>query len=68
MYLINFKVMQNFNRGKTSTRIFKVNGKVPFKEANMFEFKYKSDLQNYSLGNKEEKYLIHLNEGINTIS
>ncbi|MGI6360571.1 MAG: hypothetical protein ACOX02_06010 [Acholeplasmatales bacterium] len=68
MYLVNLKIMQNFNRGKTSTRIFKVNGEVPFKEANMLEFKYKSDLQNFVLGNKEEKYLIHLNEGANTIS
>ncbi len=68
MYLINLKVMQNFNRGKNSTRIFKVNGEVPFKEANMLEFKYKSDLQNFVLGNKNEKYLIHLNEGVNTIS
>lgn len=68
MYLINLKIMQNFNRGKTSTRIFKVNGEVPFKEANSIEFKYSSDLQNVILGNKDEKYLIHLNKGINTIS
>ncbi|MGI6781328.1 MAG: extracellular solute-binding protein [Acholeplasmataceae bacterium] len=68
MYLINFKIMQNFSRGKNSTRIFKVNGQVPFKEANDIEFKYKSDLQNITLSNNDENYLIHLNKGVNTIS
>src|SRR5690554_1210394 len=68
MYLINFKVMQNFNRGKNTTRIFRVNGEVPFKEAFEIDFKYSSDLQNTSLGNNEETYLVYFEEGINTIS
>lgn len=68
LYLLNFKVMQNFSRGKNSTRILKVNGEVPFKEANKIEFKYSSDLQNVVIGDNDGKYYIHLKEGVNTIS
>lgn len=68
MYLINFKIMQNFSRGKNATRSLKVNGEVPFKEVNDIEFKYKSDLQNVTLSNGDEQYLLHLNKGVNTIS
>jgi len=67
LYLVNFKIMQNFNRGKNSTRIFKVNGELPFQEASKIEFKYSSDLQNVVLG-EEDEYLIYFEEGFNTIS
>jgi len=68
MYLVNLKVMQNFSRGKNSTRVFKVNGKVPFEEASSIEIKYDSDLQNKILGDQDGHYLIYFDEGVNTIS
>ncbi len=67
LYLVSLKIMQNFNRGKHTTRSFKVNGKTPFKEANLLEFKYSSDLQYVTIGDKDGFY-VYFNEGKNTIS
>src|SRR5690554_724971 len=66
LYLLTFKVMQNFSRGMNTTRTLFVNGELPFEEAKQVDFKYSSDLQYVTFG-KEEPMYIYLDEGVNEI-
>lgn len=66
-YLLSLKVIQNFSRGQNATRTLKVNGSIPFREAENLEFKYDSDLQYVTIG-KENNLRIYLEAGENEIS
>lgn len=68
LYQIAFTARQNVNRGSVSYRRLKVNGKVPFKEANSIGFPYSNDFANYIIGDEEGAYLIPLEKGINTLT
>ncbi|WP_274365410.1 extracellular solute-binding protein [Paenibacillus thermotolerans] len=68
LYRISFRGVQNTNRGVMSYRQLKVNGEVPFREAMAVPFGFHSGFVNYVPGGSEGDYLIHLNEGQNTIS
>lgn len=68
LYQVAFTARQNVNRGSVSYRRLKVNGQVPFKEANSIGFPYSNDFVNYVIGNEEGAYLIPLEKGINTLT
>ncbi len=66
LYNLTFKVLQNFNRGMSSTRTLYINDEIPFEEVRYLTFDYDSDWQNVTLGG-EEPYFFYLKEGKNTI-
>ena len=68
LYVLTFKGRQT-SRGVTSYRRLKVNGDVPFAEAEVIGFDYSGDMMNYTLANeKGEPYYVYLTKGNNTIS
>ncbi len=68
LYQISFNVIQDFDRGLTSSRRLYVNGQVPFIEANTIEFMYDKGVQTVTLANEEgTPYLIALDEGENKL-
>lgn len=73
LYKLTMRAHQNFNAGMKSYRTLKVNGAVPFKEAETIKFEYKQNWYMLTLGNDEEgekhkDYYIYLNEGENILS
>ncbi len=73
LYKLTMRAHQNFNAGMKSYRTLKVNGVVPFKEAEIIRFEYKQNWYMLTLGNqekgeKQKDYYIYLNEGDNLIS
>ncbi len=68
LYQLSFTARQNINRGSVSYRRLKVNGEVPFKEANSIGFPYSTEFVNYIIGDENGAYLIPLEQGKNTIT
>lgn len=68
LYKLVFRARQNFNEGMYSYRILKINGEIPFKEAEQIGFKYKQGWYMLTLGSEDKDYYVYLNEGINTVS
>lgn len=68
LYRISFRGAQNTNRGVMSYRQLKVNGEVPFREAEAIPFAFHSGFVHYVPGSGGEEYLIPLKQGENTIS
>ncbi|HWT74959.1 MAG TPA: extracellular solute-binding protein [Mobilitalea sp.] len=70
LYRISLKGSQNIKRGVTSYRKIRINGEIPFLEAQSLRFDYSTDMTNYILGDgtKDGAYLLHLKKGMNTIS
>ncbi|MGM9551104.1 MAG: extracellular solute-binding protein [Clostridia bacterium] len=80
LYQIAPRARQNTNRGVKSFRRIKINGEVPFKEAEKIGFDYSTSFENYVIstaaeydeeGNvikESEPLLFYLNEGENTIT
>ncbi|MFD0710702.1 extracellular solute-binding protein [Paenibacillus sp. GCM10027626] len=63
LYKIGLHVKQNLLRGLNSTRILRIDGEIPFKEAANLKFAYGNDWRLEVLGRTEEPYLFHLTEG-----
>ena len=70
LYKLSVKGSQNVKRGVTSYRELRINGEVPFLEAQSLRFDYSTGMTNYILGDGTEEgaYLFHLNKGENTVS
>lgn len=68
LYNLSFKVLQNFNRGMSSTRKLYIDGKLPFAEASNIIIPYESDWQYITLGNGNEDYQFYLEKGTHTIT
>ncbi len=70
LYHLAFKGRQSANRGVTSYRRLRINGEVPFCEAEAIPFTYSSKMKNYILGEGTEDgaYLFYFKKGINTVS
>ncbi len=73
LYRLVMRARQNFNAGLYSYRTLKINGKVPFAEANEIRFKYQQGWYMLTLGNgetgdKQQDYYVYLNEGENKFS
>lgn len=67
LYQLGFRVLQDANRGMTSTRRLSIDGEVPFQEANAVEFPFSTGWYNYIAGGKENPWLFYLPEGRHTI-
>lgn len=72
LYKLSFRSRQNFNEGMYSYRTLKVNGEIPFKEAEAIKFKYRQGWYMVTLGNGDKEnpqyYYVYLNEGENKVS
>ncbi|MDF2537833.1 MAG: hypothetical protein K0S76_854 [Herbinix sp.] len=70
LYKIALKGRQSVRRGTTSYREIKINGEIPFAEAQFLRFDYSTSMQNYVLGDGSEDgaFLFPLKAGHNTIS
>ncbi len=67
LYKITLKSLQNFSRGKQTSRKLYINGKIPFNECNNIIFSYDNDWQNVTIGNEVGGYWFYLNKGVNEI-
>lgn len=70
LYHLAFKGRQSINRGVTSYRRLRINGEVPFLEAEALPFTYSTKMKNYVMGEESEDgpYLFYFKEGRNTVS
>ncbi len=70
LYHLAFKGRQSINRGVTSYRKLRINGEVPFWEAEAIPFTYSTEMKNYVLGEGTTNgaYLFYFKKGVNTIS
>lgn len=70
LYHLVFKGRQSANRGVTSYRRLRINGEVPFLEAEALPFSYNAKMQNYVMGEGTEDgpYLFYFKKGTNTVS
>lgn len=68
LYKLAMRTRQNYNAGMYSYRTLKVNGVVPFEEAESIKFKYQQSWYMLTLGNEDKDYYIYLNEGANKLS
>jgi len=68
LYQLSFRGRQNINRGVKSYRELRINGEVPFKEAQKIGFEFSGEFKNYVCGDEKGHYLFYLKKGRNTIS
>lgn len=69
LYTFNFRFSQSENEGIFVSRRFRVDGEVPFEEANNLQFMYSSKWQVTSINDGSHDYFeIYLDEGKHTIS
>ena len=72
LYKFTMRARQNFNAGMNSYRTLKINGEIPFKEAEQIKFKYRQGWYMLTLGNGDKNapqdYYVYLNEGENKLS
>ncbi|XMB72298.1 extracellular solute-binding protein [Mycoplasmatota bacterium WC30] len=66
-YYLTFKTYQSVATNSNVYRTLKINGEVPFQEANSLSFYYDTKWQNVTLSG-DSPYLFYLDEGINEIS
>lgn len=62
-YNIAIKGKQNYERGKNSSRLLTIDGKIPFSEAEDIGFQYSNSWETVSLGDGTQDYRIYLTEG-----
>ena len=68
LYKLTMRSRQNFNAGMFSYRTLKINGEVPFKEAECIKFGYQQSWYMQTLGNGNKDFYVYLNEGDNIVS
>lgn len=68
LYRVAFKAKQARNRGVFSVRRLRINGQIPFEEAQELRFNYNTRFSIGYLGGDDGDYYFYLNEGTNTIS
>lgn len=62
LYKIAFKARQNYNQGMVSYRTLKINGEIPFAQAENIPFEYAQKWYVKAFGD-EEPYLVYLKKG-----
>ena len=68
LYVLSFKGRQT-SRGVTSYRRLRINGAVPFAEAEVVGFDYSGEMQNYTLAAEDgTPYYVYLHQGVNDIT
>lgn len=68
LYEITLRVSQKIAAGMTVARNIYIDGEIPFKEMENYEFVQHSDWRLQTLGTLKEPYLFYLEEGKHTIS
>lgn len=68
MYEIAVKYRQNIKAGVTVARSVRIDGAIPFREAENLKFYYKNDWQIACLGNDDGVYQFYLTAGTHTIT
>ena len=68
LYKLTFRARQNYNEGMTSYRTLRINGEIPFAEAETLNFKYDQGWYMMTIGDGTDDYYVYLNEGNNTVS
>jgi len=68
LYELRFKVMQVFDRSTYSGRTLRIDGEIPFKEAENIKFFYNSTWQMVTLGDGEKPYYVYLTKGEHELS
>ena len=68
LYAIHIRFLQNLNFGVFVSRRLKINGEVPFAEAEQLEFNFDNNWQMATLGGKQEPFLFLLEKGPNTLT
>jgi ABC-type glycerol-3-phosphate transport system substrate-binding protein len=68
LYEIRFKVKQNFIRGTYSGRTLRIDGEIPFTEAENIKFIYDSRWQIVTLGDGDAPYYVYLTKGEHELS
>ena len=63
LYKVTFKAKQSYNYGMISYRTLRVNGVIPFKEAENIEFQYDLNWQNVTLGDGSRDFYVYLKPG-----
>lgn len=66
-YTIHLKAKQNFNRDFKSSRAIYIDGEIPFKELESWEFGYAPKWQLIELGNETEAFTIYLDAGVHEL-
>lgn len=67
-YSLGFLYSQSYNLGGVSYRTLKIDGQIPFKEAERVKFVYTSDWEYYDYANGDTPYYIYLEAGEHTLS
>jgi hypothetical protein len=68
LYEMRFKVLQNFDRSIYSGRTLRIDGEIPFQEAENIKFFYNSTWQMVTLGDGGAPYYVYLAKGEHEIS
>lgn len=63
LYKITIKARQSYNYGMISYRTLRVNGNIPFKEAENIEFEYSLNWKNVTLKSNDKDLYIYLEPG-----
>lgn len=66
-YNIAIKGKQNYERGKSSSRLLTIDGEVPFSEVEDIGFQYSNAWDLLALGDGESDYCFYLTEGTHTL-
>ncbi len=67
LYRLSFKAKQDATKATTVARKIYINGTLPYKQAECFEFGYSSDYENVVFGDASGAYLVPLKKGRNTL-
>ena len=63
LYKIGIKYKQNAMKGSVSSRVIKIDGGIPFKEASDIRFEYNDDWEMKELSQGDDPYLFYLTKG-----
>lgn len=63
LYKINIRYRQNYQRGVSVGRVFRIDGAIPFEELKNYQFEFSDSWENEQLGNENEPFLFYLEAG-----
>lgn len=67
LYCISFKYLQNSLNGLTTSKAIYIDGAIPFKEFEVYQFPETNKWTNHTLNYKNTPYYIYLEEGTHTL-
>lgn len=67
LYSISFKYLQNSLKGLTTSKAIYIDGEIPFKEFEVYQFPEANKWTNHTLNYRNEPYYIYLEEGVHSL-